>query len=135
MIEKIDDRNALNRYEISFLDRDELKKEFQINPFAKVLLLVEQEEVIGYLYYSDIYERAEINQIEIEVSHRNCGKGKKLMESFLKIVDKDVTLEVREDNIPAVKLYESCGFQKKAIREGYYQGIDGILMERKKDSN
>ena len=135
MIEKIDDRNALNRYEISFLDRDELKKEFQINPFAKVLLLVEQEEVIGYLYYSDIYERAEINQIEIEVSHRNCGKGKKLMESFLKIVDKDVTLEVREDNIPAVKLYESCGLQKKANREGYYQGIDGILMERKKDSN
>lgn len=135
MIEKIDDRNALNRYEISFLDREELKKEFQTNPFAKVLLLVEQEEVIGYLYYSDIYERAEINQIEIEISHRNCGKGKKLMEAFLKMVDKDVTLEVREDNIPAVKLYESCGFQKKAIREGYYQGIDGILMERKKDSN
>ena len=51
-----------------------------------------------------------------------------ILENILK---KDVTLEVRIDNIPAIKLYEKCGFKKIAIRQNYYNGIDGILMERK----
>ena len=56
------------------------------------------------------------------------------MEYFTNSVDKNITLEVKEDNEPAIKLYEKFGFEKKAIREGYYNGVDGILMERKKDS-
>ena len=49
-------------------------------------------------------------------------------------MDKDITLEVREDNEPAIRLYLKNNFNKTAIRKGYYKGIDGILMERKKDS-
>ena len=49
-------------------------------------------------------------------------------------VNKDITLEVREDNIFAIKLYEKNGFIKKAKREGNYNWIDGILMERKDSS-
>lgn len=116
----------------SFLDRDFVLKEFQKNPFAHFLILKENSEVIGYLYYSDIYERAEINQFEILESHRNCGKGQILLKYFLEFVDKDITLEVKSDNISAIHLYLKNGFQEKAIRSGYYQGIDGILMERKK---
>ena len=48
-----------------------------------------------------------------------------------RIYVKDISLEVRENNIPAISLYEKNGFEKKAIRKGYYKGIDGILMERK----
>ena len=50
---------------------------------------------------------------------------------MINTVDKSITLEVREDNIPAIKLYEKNGFIKKAKRKGYYNGIDGFLMERK----
>ena len=115
----------------SFIKKDFFQQEFKNNPFAKVLLLIEDNLVIGYLYYSEIYERIEINQFEIEESHRNCGKGKKLLEYFLNTNNKDITLEVRENNIPAIKLYENNDFIKKAIRKNYYNGVDGILMERK----
>lgn len=117
----------------SFIDKDYLLNEFDNNPFIKVLLLIEDNKVIGYLYYSDIYDRAEINQIEIDSFHRNCGNGKKLMEYMINHVDKDITLEVKNDNNLAIKLYKKYGFKEVATRKGYYQGIDGILMERKKD--
>ena len=117
----------------SFIDKDYLLNEFDNNPFIKVLLLIEDNKVIGYLYYSDIYDRAEINQIEIDSFHRNCGNGKKLMEYMINHVDKDITLEVKNNNDPAIKLYKKYGFKEVATRKGYYQGTDGILMERKKD--
>ena len=117
----------------SFIDKDYLLNEFDNNPFIKVLLLIEDNKVIGYLYYSDIYDRGEINQIEIDSFHRNCGNGKKLMEYMINHVDKDITLEVKNDNDPAIKLYKKYGFKEVATRKGYYQGTDGILMERKKD--
>lgn len=114
----------------TFVDIDYISHEFEVNPFAKVLILKEKE-VIGYLYYSDIYDRIEINQIEIEINNRNCGKGHKLLKELTTSVDKNITLEVNQNNIPAIKLYEKNGFEKKAIRVGYYDGVDGILMERK----
>lgn len=124
--------NNLSEIENTFINIDEIKNEFQNNPFAKILLYKEDSKVIGYLYYSDIYDRAEINQFEVEISHRNCGKGKILLNKMLELVDKSVTLEVKKDNLPAIHLYESVGFVEKAIRKGYYQGIDGILMEKEK---
>ncbi|MBQ8131559.1 MAG: GNAT family N-acetyltransferase [Bacilli bacterium] len=116
----------------SFLSKETVEKDFDSNPFGKYLILKENQEIIGYLYYSDIYERAEINQIEINSIHRNCGKGSKLLEKMILLVDKNITLEVKEDNVPAIKLYKKFGFEEKAIRKGYYNGVDGILMERKK---
>ena len=123
-------KQNINEIENTFINISDVLNEFENNPFAKYLIYKEENKVIGYLYYSDIYDRAEINQFEIEKSHRNCGKGKKLLNKMLEVVDKDITLEVKKDNDPAIHLYKSVGFVEKAIRKGYYQGIDGILMER-----
>lgn len=132
MIVEITQEN-INELDNSFINKEEVIHEFEINPFAKYLIYKDDNEVIGYIYYSDIYDRAEINQFEVEVSHRNCGKGKKLIEKMIELVDKSITLEVKKDNYPAINLYKKQGFIEKAIRKGYYQGIDAILMERKKD--
>ena len=124
----------LDELDNSFISKEYIKEELSNNPFGKVLVLKE-DEIIGYIYYSDIYDRAEINQFEIDSIHRNCGKGDLLLKYLINLVKKDITLEVREDNTPAIKVYEKNGFIKNAIRKGYYNGIDGILMERKyKDS-
>ena len=123
-------KEKISEIENTFINTSEVLNEFENNPFAKYLIYKEEGQVIGYLYYSDIYERAEINQFEIEISHRNCGKGKKLLKRMIDIVDKNISLEVKQDNLLAIHLYKSVGFVEKAIRKGYYQGIDGILMER-----
>ena len=114
----------------TFINISEVIKELENNPFAKYLIYKENNEIIGYLYYSDIYDRAEINQFVVSVSHRNCGKWKKLLKKMIETVDKNITLEVRKDNYPAIHVYKSLGFVEKAIRKNYYKGIDGILMER-----
>lgn len=124
-------KDNLKELNDSFFSIKWIEEEISNNPYAKFLLLKEHEEIIGYLYYSDIYERAEINQFEINNIHRNCGKGNLLLKDFLKRVQKDVTLEVKEDNLVAIRLYEKNGFIKKAIRKNYYKDKDGILMERK----
>ena len=124
-------KENLSAIDNSFLSKQEVLNNLNNNPFGKYLILIEQNEVIGYLYYSDIYERAEINQIEIEKQHRNQKKATLLLKTFLEKINKSVTLEVKIDNIPALKLYKKFGFEKKALRKGYYNGIDGILMERK----
>ena len=122
--------NNLDELDNSFISKEYISNELSNNPFGKVLVLKE-DKIIGYIYYSDIYDRAEINQFEIEESTRNCGKGNLLLKEFLKRVQKDVTLEVKEDNLVAIRLYEKNGFIKKAIRKNYYKDKDGILMERK----
>ena len=53
------------------------------------------------------------------------------MDYFIHTVDKDITLEVKIDNVPAISIYKKFGFKKVAIRKNYYNGTDGILMERK----
>ena len=131
MIIELTEKN-INELENTFINVEEIKNELKNNPFAKILLYKEEDKIIGYLYYSDIYDRAEINQFEVELSHRNCGKGKILLNKMLELVDKSITLEVKKDNLPAIHLYKSVGFVEKAIRKGYYQGIDGILMEKEK---
>lgn len=124
----------LNELDNSFISKEYIKKELDNNPFGKVLVLKE-DEIIGYIYYSDIYDRVEINQFEVESIYRNCGKGNLLLNYLINYVKKDITLEVKEDNTPAINIYLKNGFVKTAIRKGYYNGVDGILMERKyKDS-
>ena len=120
----------LNDYKNELIPVDTINRDLEVNPFGRYLLFIEENEIVGFIYYSDIYDRAEINQIEVLVSHRNCGKASKLLKKAIELVDKSITLEVKIDNFPAIHLYEKYGFERKAIRKGYYNGIDGILMER-----
>lgn len=130
MIIEITKKN-IEDLENTFFDKEELISEFENNPFAKVLVLKEENVIIGYIYYSDIYDRLEINQFEINEKYRNQGKGKYLIQYLIDKEKKDITLEVKQDNYSAIKVYEAKGFVQKAVRKGYYNGIDGLLMERK----
>ena len=124
-------KNNIEELENTFFNKEELISEFDNNPFAKVLALKEKNVIIGYIYYSDIYDRLEINQFEINKEYRNQGKGKYLIQYLIDKEKKDITLEVKKDNYSAIKVYEAKGFIQKAVRKGYYNGIDGLLMERK----
>lgn len=134
MIIEFNKENDLSKYNSDILYIEELYKDLDNNPFGNYLLLVEDNEIIGYLYYSDIYDRVEINQIEIKTNHRRNGKATMLMHKLIDDTNKSITLEVNKNNIPALNLYKKFDFNEVAIRRGYYNGVDGILMERKKDN-
>lgn len=108
-----------------------LKKDFlsslNANPFAKFVVYIENGKVVGYIYYSDIYDRIEINQIEVLNDYRRKGYALKLMNYLLEL-NKPISLEVRCDNIAALSLYEKVGFKKVSERRGYYDGVDAFLM-------
>lgn len=123
-------KDNINFPDDDFLTKEEVSTELENNPYGNYLILIEEDKITGYIYYSDIYERAEINQFEVKTTHRNCGKGSELLKHLIEKLQKNITLEVKQTNASAIHLYEKNGFKKVAIRKGYYNGIDGILMER-----
>ena len=105
------------------------------NPFARKIEYVMDEKVIGYLDYSLIYDRMEIDNFFVLEECRNKGIGTKLMmylddiANINKVIN--ITLEVRVSNKIAINLYKKFGFCEVAIRKYYYGDEDGILMEKK----
>ena len=110
------------------------EKEFSTNPYLKIITYVEKDKIIGFLLYSLIYDRIEIEQFEVITKERRKGIGDKLLKYLIeKYQDtdiKNITLEVKEDNIVAINLYKKYGFKKVSTREKYYDGINGLLMEK-----
>ncbi len=120
-------KNNLSVLDDSFISKDIVLSYFNNNPFAKFLVFIVDNTVVGYLYYSDIYDRIEINQITVSSCYRKKGYASMLLSKLI-FFDKPITLEVKSDNIAALSLYRKHGFKEVSIRKGYYNGIDGILM-------
>lgn len=43
----------------------------------------------------------------------------------------NITLEVAENNLSAISLYQKCGYTVIARRKGFYKGVDALIMEKK----
>lgn len=104
------------------------------NPYGRRLEFYEEDKVLGYINYSLIYDRIELDNIFVNEERRKEGIGKRLM-SYLVAVAIDshvinITLEVRVSNDIARNLYKSFGFREVALRRFYYGDEDGILMEK-----
>lgn len=132
MLLEIDNENFL--FESNLKCNFSIDFDFKSNPYRKYILYVKENVILGFLSYEDIYDRFEIDNLYVEVSNRRRGIAELLLKRLIflgkKVNIKNITLEVNEKNIPAINLYEKNGFEKKAIRERYYNGIDGILMEK-----
>lgn len=104
------------------------------NPFSRRVEYMIDERSVGYLEYSLIYDRMEIDNINVLEEYRNQGIGTKLMAYLvslaidLRVVN--ITLEVRISNKIARNLYKKFGFREVALRKYYYGDEDGILMEK-----
>lgn len=104
------------------------------NPFSRKIEYVIDEKVIGYLDYSLIYDRMEIDNFNVLEEYRNQGIGTKLMAYLISLSINyrvvNITLEVRVSNEIAINLYKKFGFREVALRKYYYGNEDGILMEK-----
>ena len=104
------------------------------NPFGRRIEYFTGNSSIGYLEYSLIYDRIEIDNFLVSEANRGNGIGTKLLAHLISLaielhVD-NITLEVRVSNEVARNLYKKFGFHEVAIRKFYYGNEDGILMEK-----
>ena len=104
------------------------------NPFSRKIEYVINDISVGYLEYSLIYDRMEIDNFWVNDEYRNQGIGTKLMGHLVSLAINyrvvNITLEVRVSNIIAINLYKKFGFREVALRKYYYGDEDGILMEK-----
>lgn len=110
----------------------DIKTDLVNNPFSHYIVYLDNS-IQGFINYYLMYDRIEIVNFNVLDKYQHQGIGTKLLEYLIgKYEGKidNITLEVRCDN-KAIKLYEKFNFKKIAIRKNYYNGIDGILMERK----
>ena len=115
------------------------EKEFSTDPFLKILTFEDDNLIKGFLLYSEIYDRIEINQIEVLTKYQQKHIASSLMEYLINIARgkqlSNITLEVKENNYKAINLYLKYNFVEVAKRKGYYNGLDAILMELILDKN
>ena len=104
-----------------------LKKE---NPFLKNYVYLENNQPIGLISYSLIYDRIELEYIWTSFEHRKKGIASKLMDKMIEEKVNNITLEVRTTNESAIKLYKKYNFKVVSTRKNYYVNEDAYLMIR-----
>ena len=101
------------------------------DPFEKVYVYYE-DNIIGFISSSIIYDRCEINYIAVEKEYRKKGIAQKLFNYVINNNQFDsISLEVREDNVEAINFYLKNGFEKVSTRDKYYGSVDAIMMVKK----
>ena len=90
----------------------------------------------GFITGVYLLDMADIYSVAVSAEYRGKGIGKRLLEEFFNQLPEDVKnvcLEVRESNIPAIKLYEKTGFQSVGLRKNFYQDPreNAVLMTKK----
>ena len=110
---------------------ESIKSDLENNPFSHYLVYLDNNRILGFINYYEIYDRVEIANFNVLDSYQNKGIGNKLIKKVIELSkDKvNITLEVRSDNDKAIHIYEKNGFKKVAVRKNYYNDVDGILME------
>ena len=117
------------------ISEEQIINNLKNNPFGAYLLYQKDQKIVGYLYYSKIYDRIEVNEIEVLKIYRRQNIASSMLDYLLSNISKDITLEVRESNYPAINLYKKFGFTKLAIRKNYYKNEDALLMGTKKPNS
>lgn len=114
--------------------RNSLEKEMLENKFARYLVAVTDNMVVGYGGMWIIVDEAHITNIAVHPEYRGIGIGSTLLIGLLEACKNEavigMTLEVRKSNVIAQKLYNKFGFSQEGIRKAYYADNkeDAIIM-------
>lgn len=104
------------------------------NDYAHYLVAMQKGKMVGYAGMWLILDEAHITNIAVAPPHRRQGIGQSILEALLSWAQSlgaaSATLEVRQSNIQAQKMYEKFGFVKRGRRLRYYSdnNEDAIIM-------
>ena len=94
----------------------------------------DQTVVAAYIIFWLVADEAHLHDLAVEKKYRKKGLALMLMETMKDIARQNEvllqTLEVRESNTEAIKLYRKCGFVVKGVRPLYYTDTreDALIM-------
>ena len=100
----------------------------------RLLLAEEDGTLLGYAWYESVLDEGYVGNVAVAAEHRRRGVGRLLVEDMLSDARAKrlafLTLEVRESNTPARRLYEKTGFRVAGRRKNYYERPreDAVLM-------
>ena len=101
--------------------------------YSRVYVYEENNKILGFIHVDSHFEIMDLVNIVVLKSEQGKGIGKSLL-SF--VVDNEqyekIMLEVRENNIVAINLYNKFNFKEIYRRKNYYGNEDAIIMERMK---
>lgn len=95
--------------------------------------------VVGYMGMWKILDEGHITNVAVLPEYRNKGIATMLIDKMIAVCKcseiYNMTLEVRESNLPAINLYKKFGFFSVGKRPKYYQMPleDAIIMWKKID--
>ena len=109
-----------------------LKEELESPNSKYIIAKTNDGEIIGFAGIKIIVDTADIMNIVVKKSWRNQGVGNLLLSNLVSICKisnlSSLSLEVNEDNLPAIHLYEKFCFKQVGVRKNYYQDKDGMIM-------
>ena len=87
----------------------------------------------GYVGLMAVPPEADVQTIAVATRAQGNGLGRELLSALIDEARRrecsQVFLEVRSNNASAVRLYESVGFERQAVRTDYYgPGRDAVVM-------
>lgn len=97
-------------------------------------VLIESERK-GYVIYTQNNLEIEILRIGVLPEVRKQGIGGEIIQFLQNIPQyKNILLEVKENNFPAMQLYHKCGFKQIGSRKKYYtDGGNALLFKWESD--
>lgn len=100
---------------------------------AHYLVGTRGDEVVCYGGFHKVLDEAHITNIAVKGSQRGRGIGRLLMGELISLARllgvRYMTLEVKDGNLPAIRLYEGYGFKVEGVRKRYYSNrYDALIM-------
>lgn len=125
IIEKIENDCQYDIYSPNLI-RSAIEDEYTVN-----FIIFDNDIPVGYISAQILFEECELFKIIVKKSYRRLGIAVILIDYLKEYLNKNninkIFLEVRKDNLPAIKLYEKCNFKLINIRRGYYNGVDALI--------
>ena len=134
-------RNHLEKICENLINYDEfwtnavLEDEFNNENSKYFVAIDENDEIIAFggLWFN--IDEAHVMNIAVKKEFRRQHVGTELLEFLVAEAKKEnkncITLEVREDNVPAIELYKKLEFDEIKKKKKYYEKLyDAIIMTK-----
>lgn len=115
--------------------RQMFERDILHNKLAHILVVRDERKIlVGYFSIWKIVDEGHLVTLAVDPAQRRRGYGSAILREAIRLAAgldiHKLTLEVRENNREAIRLYSRFGFVKAGVRLKYYEdGTDAWIMD------